>query len=50
MQIHASIWSCLYKTSYLKDNNIRVVEAPGSAYVDVGFRIDTLTKTKNYVG
>lgn len=46
MQIHASIWSCLYKTSYLKDNNIRVVEAPGSAYVDVGFRIDTLTKTK----
>ena len=45
MSVHASLWSGLYKTSYIKEQNIRFVEAKGGAYVDVGFRIDTLLRT-----
>lgn len=45
LEIHASLWSCLYKKSYLDKKNIRFVEATGAGYVDVGFRIDTLTQT-----
>ena len=46
MSIHASLWSGIYKTSYIKKEKIRFVEAKGGAYVDVGFRIDTLIKVK----
>lgn len=42
LNVHASLWSGLYRTSYMKDKKIRFVEAKGGAYVDVGFRIDTL--------
>ena len=45
MGVHASLWSGIYKTSYMKEKNIRFVEAKGGAYVDVGFRIDTLINT-----
>ena len=45
MGIHASLWSAIYKTSYLKENNIKFITAKGGAYVDVGFRIDTLINT-----
>ena len=43
--VHASLWSGIYKTSYMRNNNIRFIEAKGGAYVDVGFRIDTLINT-----
>lgn len=42
LEVHASLWSGIYKRSYLEENNIRFAEAKGAAYVDVGFRIDTL--------
>lgn len=42
MAVHASLWSGIYKTSYLKRKQIKFVEVKGGAYVDVGFRIDTL--------
>lgn len=45
LSVHASLWSGLYKTSYMKQKNIRFVTAKGGAYVDVGFRIDTLVNT-----
>lgn len=45
LEIHASIWSCLYKREYLLENQVRFVEADGAGYVDVGFRIDTLIHT-----
>lgn len=45
MSIHASLWSGIYKTSYMRKKNIRFIEAKGGAYVDVGFRIDTLINT-----
>ena len=45
MGVHASLWSGIYKTAYIKQKNIRFIEAKGGAYVDVGFRIDTLINT-----
>lgn len=42
LQVHASLWSGLYKTSYIHEHKIKFVEAKGAAYVDVGFRIQTL--------
>ena len=42
MEIHASLWSGLYRTSYMRENKIQFIQAKGGAYVDVGFRIDTL--------
>ncbi len=42
MAIHASLWSGIYKTSYIKENKIKFIAAKGGAYVDVGFRIDSL--------
>jgi len=39
---HASVWTGIYKTSYLLSNNIFFIESPGAGYVDVGFRIDSL--------
>ena len=45
MGVHASLWSGIYKTSYMKAKNIKFITAKGGAYVDVGFRIDTLINT-----
>lgn len=45
LQVHASLWSGIYRTSYMRENNIFFVEAKGGAYVDVGFRIHTLIHT-----
>ncbi len=45
MQVHASLWTGLYRTEYIKEKEIKFIEAKGSAYVDVGFRIDTLLNT-----
>lgn len=43
---HASVWSGLYKREYLVNKNIYFVEAPGAAYVDVGFRYDSCINTQ----
>lgn len=43
---HASIWSCLYRNEFLRKNNIKFKENPGSGYVDNDFRINTLLKAK----
>ena len=45
MQVHASLWAGLYRTAYIREKGIKFIEAKGSAYVDVGFRIDTLLNT-----
>lgn len=45
LEVHASLWSGLYKTSYMREHNIQFITAKGGAYVDVGFRIDTLVNT-----
>lgn len=47
LRIHPSIWSCIYKKDFLKDNSIRMVEAPGAGWVDNPFFFETLYKAKN---
>lgn len=43
---HPSIWSCVYKTSFLHDNEIRFVEAPGAGWTDNPFFIATMCLAK----
>lgn len=43
--IHPSIWSGLYKNEYIKNKNIRCIEAKGAGYVDNHFRLQTLCQT-----
>ncbi len=45
LAFHASVWSGLYRTAYLRDRGIRFVEAEKAGYVDVGFRIESLIRT-----
>lgn len=45
LRFHGSIWSAIYKTSYLQREHITFSEVPGGAYVDIVFRYDTLTRT-----
>lgn len=45
LAVHASLWSGIYRTKYMHEKNIRFVEAKGGAYVDCGFRVDTLINT-----
>ena len=48
--LHPSIWSAIYKKDFLKNNNIRFVEAPGSGWTDNPFQVQVfcLAKKINY--
>lgn len=35
--IHPSVWSALYRKSYLEQNNILFLETPGASYQDISF-------------
>ena len=39
---HPGIWTCIYNKAFLLNNNIRLVEAPGGAWVDVPFLFRTM--------
>ena len=39
---HPSIWSAIYKRTFLIDNNIRFVEAPGAGWTDNPFQVQTM--------
>lgn len=41
MEIYPSIWSAIYKNSFIKSNNIRFLETPGASYQDMGFTFKT---------
>lgn len=43
--IHPAIWAAIYKTSYIKEKNIKCIEAKGAGYVDNHFRLQTLCQT-----
>lgn len=45
MGIHPSIWAALYKTEYLRNKNIRCIEAKGAGYVDNHFRTQAFCQT-----
>lgn len=42
LYFHPSIWTCLYKTEFLRKNNIHFVEAKGAGWVDNPFQVETL--------
>ncbi|MCM1010818.1 MAG: glycosyltransferase [Fusobacterium sp.] len=46
MYFHPSIWSCIYRKSFLDKNNIKFVEAKGAGWVDNPFQIQTLCLAK----
>lgn len=39
---HASIWTAVYRRSMIEEHRIRFVPAPGAAWTDVPFQIETL--------
>ena len=42
LYFHPSIWSCIYKTSFLKKNKIKFVEPKGAGWADNPFQVKTL--------
>ena len=45
MGVHPSVWSAIYKTSYIKTNNIRFTDIKGAIYVDRTFLMQTMYQT-----
>lgn len=43
---HPSIWSCIYKKSFLDQKNIRMKECPGGAWVDNPFLYRTMCEAE----
>lgn len=46
---HPSIWSAIYRRSFLEDNGIRFVEYPGSGWADNEFFYETLLSAEKIV-
>lgn len=46
MAVHASVWSAIYRASFIKEKKIYFLDRKPSAYVDVEFRIRTLVEAK----
>lgn len=44
--IHPSIWTSLYKKSFLSENNILFLETPGASYQDISFSFKVLISAK----
>lgn len=46
LRYHPSIWSALYRTSFLRNRGIRFHEIPGAGWADNPFLIDTLCQAR----
>ncbi len=44
--VKASIWSAIYRTAFLRENNITCRETPGASYQDSSFTFNVLSKAK----
>ena len=49
LYFHPSIWSCLYKTSFVKENNIKFPTPKGAGWADNLFQVKTLCLAKNII-
>lgn len=49
LMMHPSIWSAIYKSSFLKENNIRFLETPGASYQDTSFAFKVMATATNVV-
>lgn len=43
-----SVWANLYRSSFLKDNNIRFLETPGASYQDTAFTFKVYSLAKRF--
>ena len=43
---HASVWSCIYKTKFLRDNGIKMLAGRGVYYQDFPWMVECMTKAK----
>lgn len=46
---HPSVWTCLYKNSFLQQHGIRMREVPGSGWTDNPFQVQTLCLAQRIV-
>ena len=44
---HPAIWSCLFRSDFLKAHSIRCTESPGAAFQDIGFYGDRQSTSMN---
>ena len=44
---HPSIWTCIYRLGFLRENQIRFIEAPGAGWTDNPFFISTMCKANS---
>lgn len=49
IEFHPSIWSALYRRSFLETCGIRMMEAPGAGWVDNPFVVETLAQAASIV-
>lgn len=49
IQTHPSIWSAIYRTDFIKENNIRFPEYPGAGWADNPFLISTMYQAQNII-
>lgn len=49
LKITPSIWSAIYKTSFLRENNIRFLPTPGASYQDTSFTFKVFMCAKRVV-
>ena len=49
LSFHPSIWSAIYKNSFLKQHNLKFVEAPGAGWTDNPFQVQTMCLAKKIV-
>jgi len=47
--VQFSVWSAIYRTDFIKGNNIRYLETPGASYQDVDFTYKAFCLSKNMV-
>ncbi len=44
-----TVWSAIYKTEFIRNNNVRYLETPGASYQDVAFTFKAFCKAQNMV-
>lgn len=49
LNIQPSIWSAIYRSAFLKENNIRFLETPGASYQDTSFTYKVFLSAKQVV-
>ncbi len=47
LYFHPSIWSAIYKSEFIKSNNIKMEELPGACWTDNLFQVQTLCLAKS---